>query len=669
MADVVKYYPSDDIIAFPSSNSIDEGKLTLEENMRAIVTRITNRNYTLTEESFTLTLIGTNKLQISTGEANIQGYHIQTSAVLDLEAPNMTGKGIIVGMKLTYDNSDHIRGDVEDGAYSSFEGVWVGYFESGTKDKDMLILGTIDYDGTTITNVTRNPELTHRLDSSDISVTLNGPKPPADIITLQEYINNMKDWYVSRYGDFIYADGPVGDGILGFKKKYNDEDYCAAITPDTDSPNSGGIIYSHSSSNSVNTKVELQSDIAGYSGIHYKYSNTNNSNKDIKADIGLISEEFDISIKDMGSGNTSNIKFGKYDISYEDSFQLELSSGENAYDNGLYELIAPDKIFIKHNNYEKEFHEFGFTASNNEKTAYPYYNIGTLSLINNVSNDSITSSKGNVVINPGLSTDNIYANKGAYIGNNYNVRISDNGIIQTNGSESSIGNEANTVINKITKETGFITNKNFIATADITKPSDNSVIYSAIDKNTIKFNNPTGTSTIYFNGSNSNNVSLYHAYNSTTLQLSGNFTASGDIHANKVYNAVYNDIVEFIEKENPNEIIEPGDVICINENGRCEKVKSDEDTYMVVGVCSSEDTYGYALGGEGLLENEKVPVGLAGRLYAKTYDYSIKAGDKLTAVSDGTVERYTNNHRICNKEVIGKAMRSPESGYVYMLIK
>ena len=48
MAETVKYYLSDNIIAYPTSNSEkDIGKLNVEENMEAIVTRLTSRNFCL----------------------------------------------------------------------------------------------------------------------------------------------------------------------------------------------------------------------------------------------------------------------------------------------------------------------------------------------------------------------------------------------------------------------------------------------------------------------------------------------------------------------------------------------------------------------------------------------------------------------------------------------
>lgn len=658
--DIVRYYPSDDIIAFPSSNSIDEGKLTLEENMRAIVTRITNRNYALTEDSFILTLIGTNKLQISEGNANIQGYDVLTSAVLDLEAPIMTGEKIIVGMKLTYDNSDHIRGDVEDGAYSSFEGVWVGYFPPGTKDKDMLILGTIDYDGSTITNVTRNPEITHRVDAGDISVTITGPKPPADVINLQEFIEKMKDWYVSRFGDFIYADGPVGDGVLGFKKKYADENYAASIdTGITDVD--GGKFESLGIDSAGRTSVSMKSDRAGFAGNTYEMENSGLKSVTQIGFTNGTSNIFEITNLVSGTGSgSSSILFdsGAIDIKSIGN-KVNLSAYASADPDSITQSILPNKIQFGSTQFVNG-HIFGYDASG----VSPYYSLGdlTISCVNHVTSLVSGASGGtDINIRPNILTEILKAEKGVNIGTNWNVKIDDSGFVQTDGTS------AGTIINKIMGSTGFVTTKNFIATGNISNPSGASVIYSAINNNSLKFNNPTGTSTIYFNGANGNNVSLYHAYNSSILNLSGNFTASGDIRANRVYNAVYNDYAEWYEKDDINEVIEPGDVIEMNPStGRFRKSTS-KYSQTVVGVCS--DSYGHILGGdklEKMEDNNKkyIPIGISGRVKVKVYD-RVSIGDILVADSNGHARKADS---YIAGTVIGKALSNSSGGKVTMQI-
>ena len=147
------------------------------------------------------------------------------------------------------------------------------------------------------------------------------------------------------------------------------------------------------------------------------------------------------------------------------------------------------------------------------------------------------------------------------------------------------------------------------------------------------------------------------------IKLTGNLTATGDIHANKVYNAVYNDGIEYMEKEDYDEVIEPGDVVCFTDNGKVTKVKDVKDTLRVAGIVSSEDSFGIVLGGDGLEENQKVPVALFGRVWVKV-DCSVRTGDLLRIMSDGTVS-VTN---VLDRFVIAKATKPSEDGKVYAKI-
>ena len=147
------------------------------------------------------------------------------------------------------------------------------------------------------------------------------------------------------------------------------------------------------------------------------------------------------------------------------------------------------------------------------------------------------------------------------------------------------------------------------------------------------------------------------------IELTGNLTATGDIHANKVYNAVYNDGIEYMEKEDYNEVIEPGDVVCFTDNGKVTKVKDVKDTLRVAGVVSSEDSFGFVLGGDGLEEDQKVPVALFGRVWVKV-DCPVRTGNLLRIMPDGTVS-VTN---VLDRFVIGKATQDSEDGKVYAKI-
>ena len=236
------YYPSKYITVFPTSNSEDEGKVTIEENMRSIVTRITKKNYKLTKESFKLEVVKDGKnlyVTVGPGEANIIGYHIQAKSSINIrQSPSIND--IAIGMSLAKDGSDHVTGDIYDGASNTYSGCYIKYYNLDDLIKNLdkiLILGMIkvetDENGD-ITDIiiTDNDLSDNRTDAEDVQVDITGlhpnpfdsyldnyfpnplpkqvpgepdyklhTKPPTYTSDLQEYLNNMKYWYVSKYGD------------------------------------------------------------------------------------------------------------------------------------------------------------------------------------------------------------------------------------------------------------------------------------------------------------------------------------------------------------------------------------------------------------------------------------------------------------------------------------
>lgn len=125
------------------------------------------------------------------------------------------------------------------------------------------------------------------------------------------------------------------------------------------------------------------------------------------------------------------------------------------------------------------------------------------------------------------------------------------------------------------------------------------------------------------------------------VDASGNLTTSGTITGAKVYNAVYNDGVEFMKKSNKEEVINAGDIVFFDNNGNVTKWNATIDIKCLAGVVSSEETYGYALGGEGLKDNEKVPVALFGRVYINTDLKDLTIGDIISVNNEGKL--YVSN--------------------------
>ena len=99
-------------------------------------------------------------------------------------------------------------------------------------------------------------------------------------------------------------------------------------------------------------------------------------------------------------------------------------------------------------------------------------------------------------------------------------------------------------------------------------------------------------------------------------------TASEDIHAKRVFEAVYNDYAELMPR---GEDTEPGDIIALDTNSRQEKyVKATNLSSRIAGIHSDE--YGMLIGGERVNDGEDflkknlprfIPVSLAGRVHTK----------------------------------------------------
>ena len=145
--------------------------------------------------------------------------------------------------------------------------------------------------------------------------------------------------------------------------------------------------------------------------------------------------------------------------------------------------------------------------------------------------------------------------------------------------------------------------------------------------------------------------------------------STGNISANKVYNAVYNDYAEWFEKDDYNDTFDSGDVCIWTGNGVIKSFQ-DNDT-AVVGVVSN--SYGHILGGEKIqnMENNNkkfVPIGLAGRVKVKVMGI-VQIGDILVAGKDGFA--IVNNEAKPNM-IIGKALETsynPGGKRIQMLIK
>ena len=146
------------------------------------------------------------------------------------------------------------------------------------------------------------------------------------------------------------------------------------------------------------------------------------------------------------------------------------------------------------------------------------------------------------------------------------------------------------------------------------------------------------------------------------------FHVSGDVTANRVWNAVYNDLAEYMEKANPSEEIKAGDVVAFTDDGKVTKainLAGPNLVNRVAGIVSGPETMGYVLGGAGLSPDERVPVALTGRVYLNIEGLDIQTGDLIALKNNGTLEIVSDYTRA----VIGKATRFSEDGKVYVLVR
>lgn len=134
-----------------------------------------------------------------------------------------------------------------------------------------------------------------------------------------------------------------------------------------------------------------------------------------------------------------------------------------------------------------------------------------------------------------------------------------------------------------------------------------------------------------------------------------NIKANGDIYAHRVYNVVYMDIAEGYEA---GEILEPGDIVAMNEDGKVYKATSIRD--CIVGVVSNE--YAHCLGAskEELLCGEKVAVGMIGKIHVKVKG-PVRLGQRINvSLSDpgiGMANWMNNSHNI------GQALESVDCDF------
>lgn len=137
----------------------------------------------------------------------------------------------------------------------------------------------------------------------------------------------------------------------------------------------------------------------------------------------------------------------------------------------------------------------------------------------------------------------------------------------------------------------------------------------------------TFTGIVYFANGNTCYI------NATGDAVLKSLTTTGDIHAQRVYDSVYNDYAEFMPR---GEQTEPGDIVALDTGGQTERyIKATAESTCIAGVHSDE--YAMLIGGEAAKAGEDyfakniphfIPVSLAGRIHAKVIG-PVRPGDRI----------------------------------------
>ena len=179
-------------------------------NMARLVTRVTSKNFCVTEPSFELEAVkgegGTPLIKVSEGQCSINGMDIIVTTSIRIAPPDSTGH-YYLAFKLHRDSSNNVLADLVYGVTTTFKGLYLTYYtEKVEDDPDRFYLGELDWDGNEFSNIKEDLDKYGRIWAKDILCKLDDPKHP-DItrIILQDWIYKVPDWYVSKEGDVEYG--------------------------------------------------------------------------------------------------------------------------------------------------------------------------------------------------------------------------------------------------------------------------------------------------------------------------------------------------------------------------------------------------------------------------------------------------------------------------------
>lgn len=728
MAEPIAYYKGEDITCYPSSNSKDNGKLQLEFNMARLVTRLSSKNFCIIPNSFLITQTnqtadGKANLEISAGQASINGMDLIMTKSIKIAPPAQTNKTYYIAFKLQRNSNPNqwdgivgnVLGDLEIGTTTTFEGVYLTYFETKVEDDpDRLYIGSVKWDGTYFKEIKEDTDKYGNLWAKDIMAKIQDPKHPSiDRLLLQEWINKVPDWYFSKegdvcYGEAIFTNGRGNGDKPGIRIKVQD-----ANTSILEIKGAGN------TDNKLTYKIETKEKETSLSLGETKLL----TNKDRNYDLELttpnnirVQSEKEISIKGktkvqltQGQDKT-NLELKEHILELTDdtttnTFKVEVQNTNlisqsigsfnlvyNKLSNELTQtgttrnIISSDTLFKDNARVEKVL-SLGVQQTNIPSTH--------LSLDELLIQEQVQNGSANKQTSKTIELTNIGATLASVtVQNKEQTRQS---ILKEDGSvelkntaqpskvlfqDSNIAN--NISIDKILNKKALningelqvqsLTSSDNIEAGQLTtnnsvvfkKGTNNASISKVENKDTLYTSNGLNIGLTGNQELNAGNTTINGtlAVNEFKVDTQGNVTTNGTISATKVYNACYNDIVEFMEKADSKEVILPGDIAFFNRAGKLTKQK--DKSVSVAGIVSTPLTYGYALGGEGLKDNEKVPIALCGRVFLlvpEELKRKLKAGDLLYIDKKGQIKKTIFNR----KNIIAKVI-TVQDKYVWVKV-
>ena len=138
------------------------------------------------------------------------------------------------------------------------------------------------------------------------------------------------------------------------------------------------------------------------------------------------------------------------------------------------------------------------------------------------------------------------------------------------------------------------------------------------------------------------------------LTVNENINVTGDITANRVYNAVFMDIAEAYIP-NKDEVFIPGDIVQVNDEGLLIRA-INSSSFPIVGVVSDEYATCYGATDKELEDRDKIAVGMIGKVHVNVIG-PVNVGDYIALAKDGMGASYKDNN-LLKEHIIGKALET-----------